>query len=58
MRLTGPALNAKDGVLLGGVPVAADGSWSGAKYEPVTVANGSATLHVPAASAALVWLSA
>jgi hypothetical protein len=58
MRLTGPALNAKDGVRLGGVSVATDGSWSGAKYEPVKVTNGSATLHVPAASAALVWLGA
>ena len=58
MRLTGPALNARDGVMLGGVSVAADGSWTGAKHEPVKVANGSATLHVPAASAALVWLGA
>jgi hypothetical protein len=58
MRLTGPALNARDGIMLGGVSVAADGSWSGAKYEPVKVANDSASLHVPAASAALVWLSA
>jgi hypothetical protein len=57
MRLTGPGLNARDGVLLGGAAVAADGRWSGAKYESVKVANGSATLHVPAASAALVWLS-
>lgn len=58
LRLTGPALNAKDGVKLGGVSVAADGSWSGAQYEPVKVASGSASLHVPAASAALVWLGA
>ena len=58
LRLTGPALNAKDGVKLGEVSVAADGSWSGAKYETVKVANGSASLHVPAASAALVWLGA
>ena len=58
MRLTGPALNAKDGVKLGGASVASDGSWSGAKYEPVKVADGKASLHVPAASAALVWLGA
>ena len=57
MRLTGPALTARDGVLLGGVPVAADGRWSGAKYEPVRVTGGSATVHVPAGSAALVFLS-
>jgi hypothetical protein len=58
MRLTGPALTARDGILLGGAPVAADGTWSGAKYEPVKVANGTASLRVPAASAALMWLSA
>jgi len=40
------------------VSVAADGSWTGAKTEPVKVANGGASLQVPAASAALVWLSA
>ena len=57
LRLTGPAPDARDGVLLGGVPVAANGAWSGAKYEPVRVANGNATLHIPPASAALVWLS-
>ena len=58
LRLTGPALTARDGIALGGTGVAADGSWSGAKYEPVKMADGSASLHVPAASAALVWLSA
>ena len=57
LRLTGPAPDARDGVLLGGVPVAANGAWSGAKYEPVRVTDGSASLHVPAASAALVFLS-
>jgi len=57
LRLTGPAPEARDGVLLGGVPIAANGGWSGAKYEPVRVANGTAACHVPAASAALVWLS-
>jgi hypothetical protein len=57
MRLTAPALNAKTGVMLGGVSVAADGSWRGAKTEPVRVAGGGASLHVPAGSAALVWLS-
>ena len=57
MRLTAPALNAKTGVRLGWVTVAADGSWTGAKYEPVRVVNGSASLQVPAGSAVLVWLS-
>lgn len=58
LRLTGPSLTARDGVTLGGVAVAADGSWSGAKYEPVKVTSDNATLHVPARSAALVWLGA
>jgi hypothetical protein len=57
MRLTAPALNAKTGVKLGGVSVAADGSWRGAKVEPVRVAGGGASVHVPAGSAALVWFS-
>jgi nucleotide-binding universal stress UspA family protein len=57
LRLTGPEPEGRDGMLLGGVPVAANGAWNGAKYEPVRVANGSASLHVPATSAALVWLS-
>jgi len=57
LRLTGPSLAAKDGVMLGGVEVAADGTWTGAKYEPVRVAGDGAAVHVPAASAALVWLS-
>jgi hypothetical protein len=43
--------------MLGGAAVAADGTWSGAKHEPVKVAGGRASLHVPSASAALVWLS-
>ena len=57
MRLTGTAPNAKDGVMLGGVSVGAGGAWSGGKYEPVRVSGGSAALHVPAASAALVWFT-
>ena len=57
MRLTGPSLSSKDGVMLGGVSVAADGTWTGAKTEPVRVAEGAVSLHVPAGSAALVFLS-
>lgn len=55
LRLTGPEPQAKDGVLLGGVT--ANGAWSGAKYEPVRVAHDRFALHLPAASAALVWLT-
>jgi hypothetical protein len=58
MRLTGPSLEAKDGVRLGGAMVEENGTWGGAKSEPVAVANGRARLHVPASSAALLWFSA
>ncbi len=57
LRLTASALNAKTGVTLGGAGVAPDGSWTGARHEPVRVVGGGASLHVPAGSAALVWLT-
>jgi hypothetical protein len=51
MRLTLPSLTAKEGLKLGGA--SAEGAWSG-RRETVN----PAALHVPAASAALVWLDA
>jgi hypothetical protein len=53
MRLALPALAAKDGLTLGGASVSGDGGWNGKRER----AN-PAMLHVPAASAALVWFSA
>jgi len=58
MRLTGPSLEAQDGVLLGGAMVLENGTWSGAKSVPVAVANGRARIHVSAGSAALLWFTA
>ncbi len=58
MRLAAPSLTATTGVTLGGAPVNGDGIWSGAKSDPVRIAGGKARLAVPAASAALVTLSA
>lgn len=57
MRLTGRALDAKDGIKLGGTSVGGDGAWTGAASEPLLVTNGNAALPVSRGSAALVWLS-
>jgi hypothetical protein len=52
MRLTAPSLTAMSGITLGGASVDGEGNWRG-KSEGVQLAGG---LHIPAASAALVWL--
>jgi hypothetical protein len=54
MRLAAPSLTAMSGITLGGASVDDQGNWNG-KRESVRLADG---LSVPAASAALVWLSA
>jgi hypothetical protein len=56
MRLTAPALDAKDGIKLGGASVGSDGAWTGAS-ETLRITNGNAALPVSRGSAALVWLS-
>jgi hypothetical protein len=56
IRLTGPALDARDGITLGGAGVGSDGGWTGAS-EPLRITNGNAALPVSRGSAALVWLS-
>jgi hypothetical protein len=53
MRLTAPSLTAMSGITLGGASVDGEGNWRG-KSESVRLAGG---LQVPAASAALVWVS-
>jgi len=59
LRLTAPSLQASAGVRLGGTAVAADGSWRPASPMPrVSGGPGSLALSVPAASAALITLSA
>jgi hypothetical protein len=52
MRLTTASLFAPDGVRLGGETVGNDGRWNGGRREALA----SQALHVPAGSAALVWL--
>ncbi len=57
MRLTGPALAAKEGVLFGGSEVTANGEWQPASVESVPKHNGGWLLRVPAATAAILTLS-
>jgi hypothetical protein len=57
MRLMAPSLDGKTDVKLGGAAVAPDGRWQG-RYESAHVAKGGCSLHVPAASAAIVKLDA
>ncbi len=57
MRLTAPSLDSKTNVKLGDAAVAPDGRWHG-RYESAHVANGGCSIHVPAASAAIVKLDA
>jgi hypothetical protein len=57
MRLTAPSLESKGSVKLGSAAVGPDGRWRG-RYESAPVANGGCSIHVPAASAAIVKLDA
>jgi hypothetical protein len=54
LRLKGRALDSADDVTLGGSAVAADGRWKPADVEAPQVAGGICSIHVPAASAAIV----
>jgi Glycosyl hydrolase family 79 C-terminal beta domain len=54
LRLKGRALDSADNVTLGGSTVAADGGWKPTDIETPNVAGGVCTIHVPAASAAVV----
>jgi hypothetical protein len=56
IRLTGPAVDAKSGISLGGAEVTATGRWEGAKAEVVRVRNGRFSLQMPPASAAIVQI--
>jgi hypothetical protein len=53
-RLTGPSLDSKTGVVLGGAAVSSDGKWSHAHQEHVPVRGGGCRIHLPAASAAIL----
>ena len=56
LRLTAPSVQSKTDATLAGAQVAPDGTWSPRDPEKISVANTTATLPVPAASAVLVRL--
>jgi hypothetical protein len=56
LRLTGPSLEGKEGVTLGGAAVTADGQWKASTREHVAPRGGECVVSVPAASAAIVTL--
>jgi hypothetical protein len=58
LRLTGPSLESKDGVTLGGSVVTADGKWEPRALEPLRGKGGECEIRIPAASAAILkWES-
>jgi Glycosyl hydrolase family 79 C-terminal beta domain len=54
IRLTGPAVDAKAGISLGGAEVTPAGTWKQAKSEVLPVRNGQLSIPMPPASAAIV----
>jgi Glycosyl hydrolase family 79 C-terminal beta domain len=54
IRLTGPAVDAKAGISLGGAEVTPTGTWKQATSETLPVRNGQLRIHMPPASAAIV----
>jgi hypothetical protein len=58
VRLTGPSLESKTGVRLGGAEVTPAGEWHPAQVEELRVEGGKVLVRVPAASAAVVTLQA
>ena len=53
-RLSGPAIDAKSGITLGGAEVTPAGTWKPMKPEVLQVRNGRLRIRLPAASAAIV----
>jgi len=56
-RLTGPAIDAKSGITLGGAEVSSVGEWKPTKPERIPVRNGRIGIELPAASAAIVEIA-
>jgi hypothetical protein len=56
LRLSGPSLESKSGVTLGGAGVSPDGLWKAARTEEVSGTPGPLQVRLPAASAAIVTL--
>ncbi|MBV9341451.1 MAG: hypothetical protein JO159_11260 [Acidobacteria bacterium] len=55
-RLSGPSLESKSGVSLGGAEVSSAGSWKPARTEPIGAAPRELRIRVPAASAVMLTL--
>ncbi len=56
VRLTAPAVNATNGITLGGAQVTSRGAWKAAKTEALPLRKGQLTIAMPAASAAVVQM--
>jgi hypothetical protein len=54
MRLSGPAVDAKTGITLGGAEITSRGTWKAANAEVLPVRKGQLMIPMPAASAAIV----
>ena len=54
IRLSGPAIDAKSGITLGGAEVTSAGTWKPIKPEVLQVRHGRLAIRLPAASAAIV----
>jgi len=57
IRLTGPAIDAKTGITLGGAEVTPAGTWKAAKSEVLPVRNGQVKITLPAHSAAIAQIA-
>ncbi len=57
IRLSGPAIDAKTGITLGGAEVAPVGTWKATKSDSLQVRNGRLTIELPSASAAIAQLT-
>jgi hypothetical protein len=57
IRLSGPAIDTKTGITLGGAEVTPAGTWKPAKPEVVQVRNGQIRIKLAAASAAIVQIA-
>ena len=56
IRLSGPSLESKFGVSLGGTMVSPEGSWKPDRTEEISTSRGRLRVRLPAASAAIVTL--
>ncbi len=58
LRLSGPAVDAKSGITLGGAEVTSPGTWKPAKSERIPLEKGQLRIDLAAASAAIVKIGA